>query len=769
MGSAACHTAPVQRSGAVIGIFILSGAAGLIYEIVWSRQLVLVFGNTTQAVSAILTGFFGGMAIGAMIGGRIADRVRSPLRLYGLLEVALVVIVLVTPLTFGLINGVYRGIYPALEGTPFLALARLVLAVLALAPATIMMGATFPALVRHFTRSAALSQAFGRLYSANTMGAVVGTLLAGLVLIELFGLTGALRVGAVCSGVAGLVALWLARADTSVAGAPASADRPSERPEPAGVGPGARASGPSRIVWLPLVIAFISGLTSLGYQVAWTRLLTSGTGGLTYVFTVILALFLIGIALGAATFNVLRPRIKDPVRVLALSQIAVAVLSVAGLILVVSQPRSLDGNQPLLSMGVLMGAAVLTVLPVTVVMGLAFPTASELLRDEVGKSGSESGLLLGVNTTGAIIGSLVIPFVLMPTIGSPAIVVVLALINAALGVGLALWARPRRVALAGGGAIAALLIVVLATRPGLVVQPNEARILDQGWTLFDSREDEIASVQAGQGGRTAELWVGGTSMTLLTVDAKLMPILPLIARPESERALVVAFGMGTAFRSALIAGLDTDAVELVPSVPKMFGYYYADADQVFADPNGRVIVADGRNHLELVDERFDIIVTDPPPPIQSSGVSVISSLEYYEAGRDHLTDQGVMMQWTPYGTTADELKEHIRTFATVFPHVIAVRGFAGYGFYMLGAMTPITLDPEAGRSVLERPGVLEDISGAFDSPVATVDGWLEEIRRQTWLVGDEVRTHAGTGPLITDDEPRPEYFLLRDLNLKPGG
>ena len=116
---------------------ILSGAAGLVYEIVWSRQLVLVFGNTTQAVSAILTGFFGGMAIGAAIGGRIADRVRSPLRFYGLLEIALVVVVLVTPFTFGLIHEAYRGIYPALESTPYLALARLALAVLALAVVTV--------------------------------------------------------------------------------------------------------------------------------------------------------------------------------------------------------------------------------------------------------------------------------------------------------------------------------------------------------------------------------------------------------------------------------------------------------------------------------------------------------------------------------------------------------------------------------------------------------------------------------------------------------
>ena len=673
-------------------------------------------------------------------------------------------VVLVTPLTFGLINDVYRGIYPALEGTPFLAIARLILSVLALAPATIMMGATFPALVRHFSRSSALSKAFGRLYSANTLGAVAGTLLAGLILIEMFGLSGALRVGALFSGIAGLVALWLARSDMTVAEATAEraiTDAPSLLE--------AAATGPSRIVWLPLVVAFVSGLTSLGYQVTWTRLLTSGTGGLTYVFTVILALFLVGIALGAATYNAFRPRIKDPIRVLAISQVVVAVLSVAGLVLVISQPRSLDSANPLGSVGVLFGAAVLTVLPVTFVMGLAFPTASELLRDEAGHAGSESGLLLGVNTTGAILGSLVIPFVLMPTIGSPAIILVLALMNAALGVGLAFWVRPRRIAVAAAGAVAALLIVVIGTRPGLVAQPNEARIEDRGGTIFESREDEIASVQAGQESITPELWVGGTSMTLLTVDAKLMPILPLIARPESERALVVAFGMGTAFRSALIAGLQTDTVELVPSVPKMFGYYYEDADEVLADPNGRVFIADGRNHLELVEDRFDIIVTDPPPPIQSSGVSVISSLEYYETGRDHLTDRGVMMQWTPYGTTEADLKEHIRTFATVYPHVIAVRGFAGYGFYMLGSMQPLSLDPAMATTVLERPGVLEDISGAFDSPVSTVEDWVELIDERTWLVGDEVKTYAGVGPLITDDAPRPEYFLLRELSADGGG
>ena len=208
----------------ILLIFVLSGAAGLIDEIVWSRQLVLVFGNTTQAVSAILTGFFGGMAIGAFIGGRVADRVRRPLRLYGLLEVVLAGVVIATPLTFRLINEVYRGIYPSLEGSPqVLALVRMGLAVLALAPATVLMGATLPTLTRFLTRDGSLSRAFGRLYAANTIGAIVGTLVAGLVLIELLGLSGALAVGAACSAIAGLAALWLAR------GVPVQAVAPEPR------------------------------------------------------------------------------------------------------------------------------------------------------------------------------------------------------------------------------------------------------------------------------------------------------------------------------------------------------------------------------------------------------------------------------------------------------------------------------------------------------------------------------------------------------------
>ena len=196
----------------ILVIFVLSGAAGLVYEIVWSRQLVLVFGNTTQAVSAILAGFFGGMAIGSILGGRLADRVKSPLRLYGLIELVLVAVVVATPLTFRLIRIAYGGLAVDLEDSPqVLAVIRLGLALVALAPATILMGATLPTLTRYLSTDAHLSQAFGRLYAANTIGAILGTLAAGLILIEVLGLTGALWVGAGCSALAGVAALILAR------------------------------------------------------------------------------------------------------------------------------------------------------------------------------------------------------------------------------------------------------------------------------------------------------------------------------------------------------------------------------------------------------------------------------------------------------------------------------------------------------------------------------------------------------------------------------
>jgi spermidine synthase len=752
-------------------LFVLSGAAGLIYEVVWARQLVLVFGNTSQAVSTILTGFFGGLAIGGAVGGRVADRVTRPLRLYGVLELVVVLVVLVTPFSFSLIGDAYRGIYPSLSGSPqALALVRFALSIMALAPATLLMGATLPTLTRYLSRGPrGLAGAFQRLYAANTIGAIGGTIVAGFVLIELLGLAGALRVGAACSALAGLLALVLDRRAGPVSTGPtrpaASAPVSVARDRIAG----APAADPAPGRRLALLLAFVSGLTSLGYQVTWNRMLGAGTGSSTYVFTIILALFLVGIATGAVILGILRPSRRHAPLVIGIAQVLTAVAVVVGAAVLAAPARPFNGAAAdfVASLQGFAIAAAVVVLPATIAMGITFPATAALIADEAGSEGSAAGSLLAVNTFGSIIATFALPFLVIPVIGSPATLAGLAVLNALVGA--VLLGRAAGVGIAGRtvGATASGLVavgVVVSLVSGTAFRnPTTTLIVQGGGQVFASTEDEIASVVAGRLQGAPQLWVAGTSMTLITVDTKLMPILPVMLRPRAARGLAVAFGMGTAFRTGLVEGVSMDTVELVPSVPSMFHWFYPDAPSVLANPAGRVIIADGRNHVELTSQAYDFIVVDPPPPIESSGVSVISSLEFYRASKARLNADGVMVQWVPYGQTQDEFLAHVRTFLQVFHNVRVIAGAGGYGFYLIGSDGSVDMDPALMAAALDRPGVLADLNGAPDSRGRTVDQWIATLQGNTWAAGDALRAAVGDGPLITDDRPLPEYFLIRRL------
>lgn len=749
-------------------LFVLSGAAGLIYEVVWARQLVLVFGNTSQAVSTILTGFFGGLAIGGAVGGRVADRVVRPLRLYGALELVVVVVVLLTPVSFHLIGEAYRGAYPGLSGSPQgLALVRFGLSILALAPATLLMGATLPTLTRYLARGPrGLAGAFQRLYAANTIGAIGGTVVAGFVLIELLGLSGALYVGVACSASAGLVALALDRRNGArEPAAAASTTGTASAPRTASTVP---VPDPERR-HLALGLAFVSGLTSLGYQVTWNRMLGAGTGSSTYVFTIILALFLVGIATGAVILGLIRPARRHAPLLIGVAQLLTAIAVIAGAAVLASPAKPFNGAATdfVAALQGFAWSAAVVVLPPTIAMGLTFPATASLLGDEAGSEGSATGSLLAVNTFGSIVATFALPFVVIPLIGSPATLAGLAVVNAVVGGALLLrtaWAGTavRAVGGAAGGLVAAVVVVSLVT--GVAFRNPTTWLIDSnGGQVFASTEDEIASVVAGRLGGAPQLWVAGTSMTLITVDTKLMPVLPVMLRPQATRGLAIAFGMGTAFRTALVEGIRTDVVELVPSVPSMFHWFYPDANGVLANPDGHVIIADGRNHVELTSERYDFIVVDPPPPIESSGVSVISSLEFYQASRARLNPGGVMVQWVPYGQTLDEFLAHVRTYLQVFPNVRVIAGAGGYGFYMIGSDGPVDLDPATMTAVLQRPGLLADVNGAPDSHNRTVEQWVSTLQGLTWASGDALRRAVGDGPLITDDRPLPEYFLIRRL------
>jgi spermidine synthase len=745
---------------AIFGIFMLSGAAGLMYEVVWARQLVLVFGNTTQAVSAILTGYFGGLAIGSVVGGRIADRVARPLRLYGTLEIVLVAVVLVTPVLFRGLHEVYRAAYAGLETQPTaLALLRYGLALMALAPATVLMGATLPTLSRYLShRRADLGGAFGRLYAVNTLGAIVGTIAAGLVLIELLGLTGTLVVGAIASGTAGVAAVAIDRRDRAAGRVPDGATRavPMISPATAGV-PVSRGWSGRR---LPLIIAFVSGLTSLGYQLLWTRLLASGSGNSTYIFTAILAAFLVGIAAGAAIVarrigQSQRSSVRAMIGQLGAVQVVIAAIVLADLVV-------LSGQVPFLPFLV---RVLIVVLPATLAIGFTLPLASSLVSGGDDGIGRDAGLLLGANTLGAIGGTFVVPFFLIPAIGSPASLVVLAIVNLALGLALLVhgteFARLPRLTAAGAGAVLAVVTAIALIIPNpLVLDPGATR-LQRGSGLVANKEDEIAAVQAGGPPDARRLLVGGTSMTRLTVDAKVMTYLPIMTRPDANHLLVICFGMGSSYRSGLIAGLAVDGVELVPSVRNMFPFFYADAAAVLTDPDGQLIITDGRNYVELSDATYDLIVVDPPPPIESSGTSVLYSLEFYEAAARRLTSGGVMMEWMPSSQTVDEFRSHVRTFADVFPHVLLAFSPMSLGVYMLGSAEPVSIEAANARSVLERPGVMQDLVETPDNPLATIDEWVARIEELPWIEGDQARLFGAAAPPILDDRPVTEYFLLR--------
>ncbi|HSG82639.1 MAG TPA: fused MFS/spermidine synthase, partial [Gemmatimonadota bacterium] len=589
----------ITRKRLLYVVFAASGAAALIYQVLWVRAFASVFGVTAEAAAAVLSAFFLGLALGSDLFGRVADATPRPLRLYAWLELGIALAALPVPAALLLYRSLYGGLYDALAATPALfTLMKMGLAGLALLPATLLMGGTLPALGRAVLGDdGSLGEEGSRLYAANIAGAVAGAILATFALPLWLGVRGSYGLAIALSLGIAATSGWLSR------------DEPAQSPAamPASLAPAERHAPWARRL---LVLAFASGFATIGLELLWTRMLALVFQNSVYSFGAVVAVFLAGLALGAVLVSRLLKR-YPAWRVLRVSLLATAAL-VAVTPLVLSlltgglTPVAGHGGWFLHSLSTVGLTAVVILLPV-VAAGMTLPCVWELWRDRPG-SGSRLGRPTAVNTLGGIVGPLFAGFVGLPVLGiggSLAAIAVLYVVMAEVGVPGA--ERPAR----GGKEriVAYPLLVVIALFASPLKLPVAS--IEPGERLLWSKEGPrgaVAVVDRG-GDRRIKLdnryALGGSGVA---VEERRQGHLPLLLHPDPRSVAFIGMGTGITAGAALQHPEVERIVvmELVPeAVEAARDYFEPWNGGLISDPRVTVVAEDGRNHLAGTDERFD--------------------------------------------------------------------------------------------------------------------------------------------------------------------
>lgn len=728
---------PGRADARVPLLFMASGAAGLIYQVVWTRDLVLVFGNTTQAIVTTVTAFLGGLGIGSLLGAAIGTRLRRALVLYGMLEITVGCLALAMPLAFDVVATVFRSAYLSLPPGE-VALIRFALAFCALTPVTLIMGMTLPVLTQYLVRAdPEVGGRIARLYGLNTLGAVVGTVVSGFALIELLGLRGTSLVAVALNLSAGAGALLISR------------NAPRNR-EPRAASE-ARQARPllQRRQRVVLGVTFASGFVSLALEVLWTRVLVQATGSSIYIFVSVLAIYLIGIAAGSLAYEHQRERPAQ------LTTLGACLAAAAGLTLVPVVVSNIYGPPGL-------PFVIPLILPVTILLGYAFPLTARLFVAGAAEASRGIGIVYAANTAGCVAGTVTAGFVLIPALGTNTSIVALCIVEAALGGGLAAAFAPRRRAVWAGIGLGLTGVLVLMLGVPVVRLNYTQRQLASGGHATRHFEDNVATVDVVGGARlNRRLLVNGTGITRLTIDTKLLAYIPKALRPQSSSILDICFGMGTTYRSSIILGMRTDVVELDPTVPSVMSWFYPDASHYLHSPLGHVIITDGRNYVRLATKHYDLITVDAPPPVWSAGTVVLMTHEFYQEAKRRLNPGGILGVFLPYSSPANQ-KLFLRTFRASFAHVTVIRGPSPepYGMYFLGSDAPMTFRAGVIEKVFGSPAARADLANAPDFGPVPVTAWPAIIARHVWLTDAQVNAYTGAGPLLTDDRPLSEYFLI---------
>jgi spermidine synthase len=741
-------------------VAVLSGAAGLAYEVGWARAFALQLGAEVPVFTGMLAAFLGGLALGGWLGGRWSARAASPLRLFAWLEAGTgVAAVLVLPLLHAgtpLFSWLYRRHLDT--GGSFL-LPGVLLAAAAMLPATILMGATFPALVEHLRRRGKTAGgSAGVLYGANTAGAVAGALATGLLLLPTLGLAFTMALAAVANLTAAGLAVLLQRRATEGAAAPPTGTR-------AGV------AGSS---WL-LGAVFLAGAASMVNQVGWTRALSLLLGSTVYGFSLILAAFLTGLALGGATGARLAREPGHGRRTLSIlyglmalsSLLALTVLGRLAVWLVPPLARAQADLSWVLALQFLAAFAVV-VLP-TFLMGAAFPLAVSLQAGVHRPAGLAAGEVYAVSSAGLVAGALLCGAWLLPALGLHGSLLASALGLSCCGLLVSRHAPgPGARRLAVSGAMLALLAgwTLPAWDPGLLTsgpflyaplyragaQAGDLSIVDaihaRGELLFHSDGgDATVSVRRSPAG-VVSLQINGKTDGSTGGDMVSQLVaghLPALLAPRSGgSALLVGLATGVS-----LGALETypfrriDVVELLPGVVEAAGYFQAVNSSAMQDERVHLQVGDARNHLRYSHGSYDVIASQPTNP-WVAGSAALFTRETFLAARARLREDGIFCQWVQgYGMQPEDLRSVVATFLEVFPHsMLWEESPAGGDYFLVGYKTaPASLDLHLVESRMNEPATAADLArGGIQEPAELLARFVAgPDALHQWTAGSEVQ------------------------------
>jgi len=753
--------------------FFLSGATGLIYEVLWTRFLGSTIGNTHFSITVVVSVFMGGLGLGSVVGGRIADRSRNPLRLYGILILLIGLICLVIPLAAAAGKPLFAWLYGSREGDPeapaILAVRLLFCAGLLLLP-TSLMGATLPTLSRYFTRNLQkVGATVGGLYALNTLGAMLGALFTGFYGTRYLGLWGCNLLAVGLDIGIGIVVLVVARNET-VRVPPKTQEKAEPAPATTSDVPLAPPASP-RLPWVVrlAIIAFaLNGFANMLLQIGWTKAIVLTIGNSTYAFSLIVTLFIFGIALGGGLVSLFVDRFQN------LPLLLGTLILLEGIAVAVTVP--LIGHYPILGarlfdaagdpeygkflrIQVLLVSA--TLLPATTLMGTVFPVVGKIRTQTLNNIGRSIGTIYFWNTLGSILGTLAAGFVFIPLFGKVYYTLYLA-VALSLITGLVLiWEsipRPAPARVAILGALAAVVVVpqlfflpygVLGSEShlwhpsilsrGAYVRLNFRHAYDDADGNPVSTQQYIDTtiannqVQYYQEGIHAPVAVvtnpaGAVAMRISgKVEASLIPgggynndlphqvmagHLPMILHPDPKDALTLGLGGGVTLATLTAhPARAIDSLEISPEVVHAARTYFSEANRgALDDPRVRNVIGDGRFHLEYTTRMYDVITSVPSNP-WIAGIGNLFTVEFFEICKARLRDDGIICNWIhKVNMRVGDYRTVVRTFLQVFGEHAQLWDL-GYDSLLIGSKSPIRIDIERLRRLFERPEIAQDLDG----------------------------------------------------------